>query len=80
MDTTVAACCSIDPQYNTWDNMKLDNGTIVWTCVLAEWNGKPYVLVEVVSNHKKGWAAARNVKPIEQPKTAPMIFEQLLML
>ena len=37
----------------TMSNMKLDNGTIVWTCVLAEWNGKPYVLVEVVSNHKK---------------------------
>ena len=47
--------------------MKIDNDTVVWTCGWDEWHGKGYVLVEKVSDHQKGWVAARNVNHIEPP-------------
>ena len=72
---------SSDPDENDVHKSKIPDGTIVWICKVAFWKDKkPYILVEVVSNHRKGWAAARNVKPIDPPNQGVMFYEELRML
>ena len=78
---TVTIWSSIDPDENDWYKSMIPDGTIVWTCALDFWKDKPYVLVEIVSNHRTGWVAWRNVKPIDPPQQGSMIFsEELQML